>query len=329
MRSNTFEGGANGTNIVPADSGGASGDAFDFVVINGTSTPGGGSGITYSTAAAVVGTLGFRITPAASLSYLRWDVAEAGTRFVMRRTFVPRATSATTEIMAMRNTAASVMAGVRIATDLKPMFTVGTVEKTASKPATALTAGTKYYAELAVTIETGAGGNGVVEYRILDTSGTVVHTYQMTGQVTGTAIAGQYRFGGITTASGWAQDDGDATAGTPLASGWLGIPTTSAPVAVATVADSRAIIDATSSSVTGGTLTFSISQLSGPSLTPTLMSTGVWSVAKHTTTARVYRVTVTASGGGSATQDVTVPPIPSGSTSPTIRRYRRVAGTFV
>lgn len=228
---NGFEGGTDSTNLVLSSSGGASGDAFNTLVINNVSAPGGGAGVQYKTAAAVFGSLGLRMTPAAATTYVRWDVSAGGTRFVMRRSFViPLATpTATAEIATMR-TSTGGMSAVRIDTTRKPFFAVGVTDYNASKPATALTNGTKYFVELAVQLESAAAaGDGVIEFLITDVAGSTVHTFSLTGQSTGTAIPAQYRFGGVLTASGWTADDTDDVAANPLSSGWLGGPANTPP----------------------------------------------------------------------------------------------------
>lgn len=228
---NSFEGGTDGANFVPASSGGVSGDAFSLLVLNNVSVPAGSSAAQYKAAAAFIGALGLRITPAASSSYVRWDVSASGTRFVMRRGFtVPVTTpTATAEICTMRTPTAA-MSAVRVDTTRKPFFAVGTTDYNASKPASALTVGTKYFAELAVTLESVAGASdGVISFLITDQAGATVHSFSLTGQTTGTTAPTQYRYGGVTTATGWTQDDMDDVAANPLSSGWLGGPSNTPP----------------------------------------------------------------------------------------------------
>ncbi len=62
---NTAEGGSNGTTVTIANSGGASGNAFDQVT----------AGITYSSSAATRGSLGFA-TSTASTQYVRWSITD-------------------------------------------------------------------------------------------------------------------------------------------------------------------------------------------------------------------------------------------------------------
>lgn len=60
VKTNSFEGGTNGTGITSGNSGGASGDAFDFLVI------GTGATVTFDNTRAAHGTLSARVTPTAS-----------------------------------------------------------------------------------------------------------------------------------------------------------------------------------------------------------------------------------------------------------------------
>ena len=84
---NTFEGGTNGANLTVAGSGGASGDAFDTIVVNNAAKNGGGPAVQYLTAAAIQGALGLRITTQAATSYVRWSDPTPGARGVARLPF--------------------------------------------------------------------------------------------------------------------------------------------------------------------------------------------------------------------------------------------------
>ena len=62
----TAEGGTHGANVSVANSGDASGDPFDAIVINNAAANGGGTAFVYDTTSALQGTMGIRLTPAAS-----------------------------------------------------------------------------------------------------------------------------------------------------------------------------------------------------------------------------------------------------------------------
>lgn len=69
------------------------------------------------------------------------------------------------------------------------------------------------------------------------------------------------------------------------------------------------VVDARSSTATsGGVLSFTLVQTSGPAFTPVVLATGLWKVQQDTSSARVYTLTVTEDTSGlSSTKTVTVP----------------------
>lgn len=294
---NTFEGGTAGSNLVLASSGGVSGNAFDILVINNVSTPGGGPAVTYSAAAAAAGALGLRMALGVSSTYIRWNDTVVANRYVIRRAVrVPATVSAVTEFMSMRNSTAA-LAGVRVDSSRQLYICVGASTDFVASKSAVVTADAVYYVELAVTLETGAGGNGVIAFRVLDSNNAEVHTYTLTGQATGTSPATQYRFGGVTTASGWAYDYLDSAAASDLASGWLG------SITAALSGTINGSASATVSATSGGEVTFTAAAVGGNgstvtygwdwgdgSNTPAASATSV----KHTyQTAGTYTVTMT------------------------------------
>lgn len=79
LRTNTAEGGTNGTAVTSGNSGGASGDAF------GTVSAGAGGSITYTSAAAAQGSLSIEFAPASAvLCYAVLNDGATGTSFSVR-----------------------------------------------------------------------------------------------------------------------------------------------------------------------------------------------------------------------------------------------------
>lgn len=70
-RSNSFEGGVNGAEITPANSGGLSGDALEYV-----------NGAVYSSARAAHGVLSARLPPAPTGNYVSHELAGTGVRWL-------------------------------------------------------------------------------------------------------------------------------------------------------------------------------------------------------------------------------------------------------
>lgn len=216
---NNFEGQTDGTNVSLVNSA-DSGDALTNIVVANSPENGGDPAIQYEADAAVTGSMGVRITQQASPTYIRWDVAEAGTRFLARRSLkIASAPSNNAVLMQMRNSS-TLMAEFRLGTDLKPYLTHGATSVVAAKPEDPLPVGT-YWIELAVTKED-AGGDGVVEIGVWDLSNNLLHSYTYSTGVTGTADAAQYRFGQPSGASVWATEDIDEIAAGPQSVGWLG-----------------------------------------------------------------------------------------------------------
>ena len=313
---NTFEGGTNGSAITVTNSGGTSGTAWGAIVANGAGVT-SSANIIYSSTAAQSGSLGCRITLDASSSYLRVDADTTMTNRVFFRLKTTYPGPATSSI----NTMAVLMAGtVRtvslvVGTDGKPFFTLtnsGTYFA-ACKPSTALTAGSKYTFEIVVGKATAAGNtDGELGFRILDSAGTVIHTYSGTGN-TGIADYTAVRFGGATNTLGWTTLDIDDTSFGDLASGWpTAITSTSTTVSVINaiyyVSDFRA-----STSGGGNTLTFSIAWTSGANHASGIVVpvSGLFLIPQDSSSTSVYTVTVV-DGANNTTQQVTVP---SGSSS--------------
>lgn len=323
IKTNTFEGGTPSGVVSVANSGGASGDAWDIILLNNSSAPSGNSNCVYSTAAAVQGTLGCRITLQAAASYLRWNVSEVATRFVARRSFkMPSLPSASTTLLQISNgsiTFLYVDTTGKIGVD-RGGFVTG------SLTASALSAGVQYWLELAMVKETGGGGNGQIEYKIFDNSGGVVATYaSAANKSTGTGDASQYRFGGATTASGWTYDDLDTCRCGPVAGTdtWIGpianaAPTTNAGPDQNVTAGATVNLSSTSSDTDGSIASEAWTYVSAASTGSPSLTGGTTSTPSFTagSAGNLYTLLDTVTDNGSATGTDTVEvrvPLPGGT----------------
>jgi hypothetical protein len=331
---NTCDGAAAGTVVTAANSD-AAGDPFNIIVADNVDvTASGNAKVSYSAALAGVGIpvcIALDLTgraASANATYIRWSDSQSGTRFVSRfpiyLTGTPAAKVAIAQIRA-----ASVMAQLVIDTDLKPMTTHGTTDIAASKPASALSTNTLYWAELAVTKETTAGaGNGVVEIRITNAADTVVvHSHTFSTGTTGAANPTNYRYGlpgGGTTPQNVVYMS-DVKAG-PLASGWLGpvsnaVPTVTLSPDQNVAAGAGFSVGATANDPDGTIAsylwTYDYPASGGPALTGATTAT-VSATAGAAGSLYVLRCTVTDNDGATSfdTAEVRVPVAGSVTTRP-------------
>lgn len=233
---NTFEGGTNGTNVSLANSGGASGDAFDTIVVNNASANGGNAAIQYLTSAAIQGALGARITAQAAMSYLRWTDPTPGARGGFRRPFYFTGNpTSQLDLGSIRSegggplgesAGATMLSLVILATGRVAIAPAGTndVASLFTLPSNGL-----YWFE--VFAEKGTTTtDGKTWLRVLAADGTtVLWDYTSTTSNTRSSNAWQFRFGGLTTAQGYATDDLDSIQAGALASGFFGPLANAAP----------------------------------------------------------------------------------------------------
>lgn len=221
---NSFEGGTNAAQITPANSGGLSGNAFDYVFYNNTSYPGGNANIIYSTAAALAGSMGARIALGTSATYLAWfDLVGGGNRAVARFPIKFAANPTASAALVELRSASSSMAGAKIRTTGKVQAynRVGTALTGSDYQ---LSTGTLYWGELAATKGTGTT-DGRIEMKIYAADGTTQLFSWDSGAAVdaGTAIAESVRFPANTSASGWkTQDLDELQFDSNLSSGFLG-----------------------------------------------------------------------------------------------------------
>jgi len=304
---NTFEGGTDGAAVTVNNSGGASGTAFGVLVYNnvalGSST--GNSNLTYYAARRARGNMGARIVLAAAVSYLRLDLVDTGARYVQRRYFYYETQPTGTYTLMSMYAGPTLMGSIAVTSDGKITPNRNAVVLTSLKSTSALTPGTWYAIELAITPESGAGGNGVLEWRLMSAAETQIETKSVGSLTIGSGAINFMRFGLSTTSSGLTYDYIDELRGGPLDSGWIGPVTGGAPTVNTSEATSY-VVDARSS--TGDDiLTYSIAWSSGPNNLGSVVQLvdGVFTIPLATTSA-VY--VITASDGTLTTnKNVTVP----------------------
>lgn len=318
---NTFEGGSNGAAISPSGSGGASGTAFGVVVANGATLTGSNSSpdIIYSSAAALSGSLGCRMTLAATQSYLLMNASSSMTNRVYVRLKVRYpgpgvGTAAINPFTTLLSDAASGgrPAAIAVSTDGRPFLSVSGSgiwftggANPDSRPSTALTPGSVYTFIMVVGKASVDGAtDGELGFRILDSNDNVVHSWTGTGN-TGVANFVGVRFGGANTAYGWTSVDMDDVELGDVASGWL---PGSGEATVVVTSDSYLVADFTgSTSGAGNTLSFSIAFTSGQDNSSGIQQpmAGLFLIPRGTTDS-VYTVTIN-DGGTLTTQIVNVP----------------------
>ena len=117
-------------------------------------------------------------------------------------------------------------------------------------------------------------------------------------------------------------DDGGAT-GTASTSVTTTAPATPPTATVAQAA--AAIVTATGTATSGGTVSYSISQTSGTTTAPLLISAGKWAIPRHGTDTLVYSIVTTESPSGlTDTKSVSVTPGSATTTGDEV--YTRNAG---
>jgi hypothetical protein len=314
----TFDTGTDGENVTLADSGNTGGNAFSYLFVNNASTPGGSSVLQYSSAAAVEGGMGVRLTPTATTSYLRWDAA-GGARGVMRLPIRfpnnPTDPGSAVTIAQIRNSSNQLMAGVLI----RNTGHIRATDNAASVAASAyqLLPNTLYWAELAVTKGT-TTTDGRIELKVYSADGTTeIFTWDSgTTLNTGTANVDQIRFGGgLGTSSGWAYQDIDSIQfDTDRATGWLGPLDVAADAPTLTITrPAENIVDLRSSAPATGQspLTWPApTHVSGPLLTSTSLANGLWLFSQSNEQASVYTVSIVQADNQTNSADVTINPLP-------------------
>lgn len=225
---NTAEGGTAGGNVSVANSGGVSGTAFDSIIVASAAVNAGNAAIKYSSSAAFQGLLGYSIVPQASTSYLRWTDPTPGPRGGVRRSYTRTGTtSAQTELASIRSqgggplgdSAGAGMAAIMVTTTGALAANTAGVTHAASlyTPPVDTPVQVEIFAEKGTTTT-----DGKTWFRVYSADGaTVLHSWSATNVNTRSSDAWQYRFGGVTTTSGWTEDRLDSLQAGTLASGFF------------------------------------------------------------------------------------------------------------
>ena len=167
---NTAEGGSDGVTATTANTGGASGDAF---TVAGAGAP------TFATAAAHSGSLGYSIPSGSAAGTLEWVSPTADPSASVSFWFNTAGTpAADIRVFAFRNSTPSNIGGLLLSTSrrLRPMvntsgYAVGGMESPV------LTAGEWYLVQLGFKAASVAA-DGLLDFKIFDSTLTAVHSYQ-------------------------------------------------------------------------------------------------------------------------------------------------------
>lgn len=321
-KTNTAEGGTNGTTVTAGNSGGGSGDAV--TALPGTTPP------IFTTAQQVSGGLSYAFQAAtAATSIWQWtgfSGTDFGARLSIRITANP---TGTTEIVQLRSASAAAM---RIL-----LTTTGKVQVNNAANANvfvstgSLSVNTWYDIALRAMAGTGtADGHLQMAFYLSTTPTTVIETYSVTTGNAGTATLVDARFGKL-SASTWPDTFWiDSITANDTAAGALPaavVIATTAPNLISTLAPDMAVIDSRNSTAgSAGSLTYTIS----PSIGVIEPLDGLFIIPRNPDSAVEYTITVTESPSGltDSLPKVTVPKISTGGVGQ-IQSLIRTAGTFV
>lgn len=300
-KKNTAEGGTNGTVVTTANSGGTSGAAVDALV--GTTPP------TFTTAQKVAGAVGLSFQAASGATSIWGWTGFAGDDFAIRFSFrIPSNPTGVTSLIQVRNTGAA--AGrVNLSTGGVLSVVDNTGTNTVWTAGAALSLNTWYDGAFRVKKgTTSTTGQLQFSYYLSSTPTVAIGTsYNGTTNDAGTTQLTEVRIGKL-TASTWTDPIYfDNLYATDTAAGTLPGPVVAGSPTIVSSDRLRFIIDKVATAAGGGALTYSISQISGPTTAPTAKGGGVWEVVQSLTNDLVYRVSVAETGGDTVTSDATVP----------------------
>lgn len=301
---NTFNGGTPGTTISEANSGGASGTQFDFVEILAGATA------TYESSAAAHGARGANITGNGAHAFLQHNI-QSNTKLTMRfYVRFPSNPTVSCQLYTPRH-ASNYIGGVNISNTGK--FQVTNAAGTPQFTSATLSLNTWYRVEIAHEVGTATTGKIWFKY-FLGESATAVETFTSTTADLGTAPIVAYRIGKINN-SGNTPMDLDSITFDPGSTAYLGPhanlnipPTANAGTGENDVEPGTLLtLDGSASSDPDGSIvSYSWTQTSGSSVT--INGTGAVRTfeAPATLAGSVlgFRLTVTDSGGGTATATV-------------------------
>ena len=306
--------GTDGAQVTQANTA-AGGTTADTIVINNAVANSGGPTLLYSTAAAIEGSTGARITLSANTTYVRYSEPTPAARGVVRLPVRFSSAPSTAAVVAgIRNEASSWMAQIVVSSSGRITATQGSVAISGSSyTATALDH--LYWVELAATAGA-TTSTGRVEMHVYDSDGTTELWSFDSGTTvnTGTGNVKYFQHGGVSTAGGWTTFDLDSFQGGALASGFWGPLSAEAGPPVVTVSQPAGNLVDLRSSTSGdsSSLTYpSPTHVSGPILTVSSLDDGLWLFAQDSTTSSVYTVSVVQGDTQSDSENVTVPHLPT------------------
>jgi hypothetical protein len=305
VKSNSAEGGTNGTSVTAANSGGASGTAFTVF------TKGSGAGVTYSTAADAHGVLGYSMTGASgTATSMGWNGYSAPS-IALRFYYNPGPTLPSTVIrLADIRNASGTAARIELSAS-NQIFIQNNAGTTVTTFAHALQANTWYRIELAMSVSSSAATINAAYY-LLDATTPVDPAYATTTGNTGAANITQVTIGSTASATWTGTSYFDDAATLTPSTAFIGPVTSSptapaAPTAVSAVAsDGQATVSWTApanggSAITGYTVTTSPGGATTPASGTSVLVTGL-------TDGNAYTFTVT------ATNSVGTGPVSNAST---------------
>lgn len=304
-----------------AATGGASGDPFQTVA------PGTGCILEGSNSYPIQGSMGVHMFAAASQGvYLEWNPSgEAQDSYAARVGVIMAPAGAATNdqsLILFRN-ATSTVATLVIDPDAGTGGTADRFKIVNAVGADTATGAidipwaytTKIFAEFWVTKgTTTSNGSGQFRWWI---GGTLqeTNTTKVGNWNTGTTQLTRCRFGRSTTPASTCEYWLGAFALQTAASGYIGLPATAPPTLNLSGAVVYSISASSSTAGGGGSLSYDITQDSGPTVLPVVKNIGEWVIPQHPTSTLVYTVEVAETGNGTDAGTISVPPLAVG-TSP-------------
>lgn len=294
---NGAEGGDNGVAITAANSG-TSGDAFSLVNI------GGGGSVVYSTAQAAFGGKSMLFSAATSASALiRWSQTDTTHRF---RAYIrlPSFPTSAVNIVQLRGSAVGTGMGLQVNGSGNLLWTDG---GGAAQTLYGLSINT-WYMISAMTTRGTTTSNGYIKAEVRNASGTtVLGTFESSTRNTGIDDLTFTQFGKLTSSNPDLTIYFDQVAFDVGAGALIG-PYVSGEPQLNLVHDTYHVVDATGSIAgTGGSLTYTATWVSGPTLTYTQPQPGLFFFTQNTSAPSAYTITVNEVGSTTDSIEITVP----------------------
>lgn len=316
-----FEGQTDGTGVTIANST-TFGDSAPSRVDATTGT------VTYSTDTSMHGTRSALVEMTAGSTSCIMDIGLGGmnSATVAARAYMKlsNAPSTAVRIMQLRSTAGADLGGFNFYQDGTVAATdiAGAVLSRSNATTQVISPSTWYRFEYVWKISTTAGSYKASVYVGDSTSAWFSYT-SATNLNTGSANIGEVRFGKTSSAgtigAGWYIDD---IAVNDAGTSFLGAYVPSGPTIATTITPGYAKLDATGSHpIASGTLTYALSPTSGVLQSPN----GVFYIPQASA-ASVYTLTVSESGGGTTTRNVTIPALTAAASSQTTVMTQRYIG---